>query len=99
MILSLFKALFIVMLKLPSRRHKTSEPVFVNVYGAQESISPAYVAWWASTTNKVVVLAQQPGNRFLGSLKGLTNMGSVFCNCSGLPIILYVSLPAMSHVL
>ncbi len=35
-----------------------TEPVFVNVYGApeidsEESISPAYVAWRASTTNRV----------------------------------------------
>jgi hypothetical protein len=29
------------------------EPVFVNVYGAQESIPTAYVAWRASTTNRV----------------------------------------------
>ncbi len=31
----------------------TTEPVFVNVYGAQESILPACVAWRASTTNRV----------------------------------------------
>jgi hypothetical protein len=46
----------------------SSEPVFVNVYGATgidsvESILPAYVAWRAGTTNRA-------GNRFLGSLKG-----------------------------
>jgi hypothetical protein len=35
------------------------------------SIPPAYVAWRASTTNRVVVPASQAGNRFLGSLKGL----------------------------
>jgi hypothetical protein len=46
-----------------------SEPVFVNVYGAQESISPAYVAWRAGTKNRVVV--RQARNRFLGPLKGL----------------------------
>jgi hypothetical protein len=49
----------------------TPEPVFVNIYGAQESILPAYVAWWAGTTNRVVVPTRQAGNRFLGSLKGL----------------------------
>ncbi len=47
------------------------EPVFVNVYGAQESIPPAYVAWLAGTTNRVVVTARQARNRFLGSVKGL----------------------------
>jgi hypothetical protein len=31
-----------------------AEPEFVNVYGAQESILPAYVAWWAGTSNRVV---------------------------------------------
>jgi hypothetical protein len=34
----------------------------------QESISPAYVAWRGGTTNRVVLLARQAGNRFLGSL-------------------------------
>jgi hypothetical protein len=51
-----------------------TEPVFVNVYGAQESkesISPDYVACRASTTNRVVVPASQPENRFMGSIKGL----------------------------
>jgi hypothetical protein len=49
-----------------------TEPVFVNVYGAQESIPPAYVVVWrAGTSNRVVVPARQAGNRFLGSLKGL----------------------------
>ncbi len=37
----------------------TPEPVFVNGYGAQESIP------------RVVVPARQAGNRFLGSLKGV----------------------------
>ncbi len=48
-----------------------TEPVFVDVYGAQESISPAYVAWRVGTISRVVVPARQAGNRFLGSLKGL----------------------------
>jgi hypothetical protein len=34
---------------------------------SEESISPAYVAWRASTTNRVIVPARQAGNRFLGS--------------------------------
>ncbi len=38
---------------------------------SEESISPAYVAWWSGTTNRVVVPARQAGNRFLGFLKGL----------------------------
>ncbi len=33
--------------------------------------SPSYVSWRAGTTNKVVVPAQQAGDRFLGSLEGL----------------------------
>jgi hypothetical protein len=32
---------------------------------------PAYVAWWAGTSNGVVGPARQAGNRFLGSLKYL----------------------------
>jgi hypothetical protein len=48
-----------------------SEPVYVNVYGVQESIPPAYVAWRLGTTNRVVVPPCQAENRFLGSLKGL----------------------------
>jgi hypothetical protein len=38
---------------------------------SEESNSPAYVAWRAGTTNRVVVLTRQAGNRFLDSLKGL----------------------------
>jgi hypothetical protein len=34
-------------------------------------VPPAYVAWRAGTTNRVVVQARHAGNRFLGSLKGL----------------------------
>ncbi len=41
------------------------------VIDSEDSIPPAYVAWRASTTNRVVVQARQAGNRFLGSLKGL----------------------------
>ncbi len=47
------------------------EPEFVNVFGAQESIPLAYVAWLARTSNRVVLSARQAGNRFLGSLKSL----------------------------
>jgi hypothetical protein len=38
---------------------------------SEGSIPPAYVAWQAGTTNRVVVPARQAGNRYLGSLKGL----------------------------
>jgi hypothetical protein len=48
-----------------------AEPVFLNVYGAQESIPPAYVAWRSRTTNRFVVPTRQAGNRYLGPLKGL----------------------------
>ncbi len=37
----------------------------------KESIFPAYVAWRAGTSNRVVEPARLAGNRFLGSLKGL----------------------------
>jgi hypothetical protein len=47
------------------------EPAFVNVQGAQESIPPAYVAWRAGMSNRLVVPARQAGNRFLNSWKGL----------------------------
>ncbi len=47
------------------------EFVFGNVYGAQEPIPPAFVAWRAGERIRVVVPARQAGNRFLGSLKGL----------------------------
>jgi len=49
----------------------STEPVFFNVQGAQESIPPAYVAWLTGTPNRVVVPARQADNRFLSSLKGL----------------------------
>jgi hypothetical protein len=49
----------------------SSEPEFVNFKEAEESIPPAYVTWRAGTSNRVVVLARQAGNRFLGSLKCL----------------------------
>jgi hypothetical protein len=32
---------------------------------------PAYVAWRAGTTNRVVVPARHAGNRFMGFLKSL----------------------------
>ncbi len=38
---------------------------------SEESISPAHVAWRASTTNRVFVPARQAGNRYLGSLRGI----------------------------
>jgi hypothetical protein len=30
-----------------------TEPIFVHVYGAQESIPPAYVAWRSGTTKEI----------------------------------------------
>jgi hypothetical protein len=38
---------------------------------SEDSIPPAYVAWQAGPTNRVVVHACQAVNRFLGSFKGL----------------------------
>ncbi len=37
----------------------------------KESIPPAYEAWRAGTSHRVVIPASQAGNRFLSSLKGL----------------------------
>ncbi len=54
-----------------SQVKKPTEPVFVSIYGAQESIPPAYAAWRASTKNSAVVPAREARNRFLGPLKGL----------------------------
>jgi hypothetical protein len=58
------------------------EPEFVNVYGAQESIPPAYVAWRAGTSNRFVVLVldRQAGNRFR-SFKGLQIRAQECCDC------------------
>ncbi len=56
---------------------KRTEPVFVNVYGVQESIlrkrfrQPMKPGRPVGSTNRVFVPARQAGNRFLGSLKGL----------------------------
>jgi hypothetical protein len=38
---------------------------------SKESILPAYLAWWAGTSNMGCRTARQSGNRWLGSLKGL----------------------------
>ncbi len=56
----------------------SSEPEFVNLKGAQESIPATYVAWRAGTSKRVVVPARKAGNQFLGSLKlkRFTNLGS-----------------------
>ncbi len=56
------------------------EPEFVKVYGAlidsEESIPPAYVAYRAGTTDRVVVPARQAGRSIPGLLKRCTNTGS-----------------------
>ncbi len=67
-------------------------PVFVNVYGAQEStprnrFRQHMYPGGPVTTNRVVVAARQAGNRFLSSLKGLqiralyARMGEACCVC------------------
>jgi hypothetical protein len=40
-------------------RRQNPESVFVNVSGAQKSIAPAYLAWGAGTTNRVILLGRQ----------------------------------------
>jgi hypothetical protein len=61
-----------------------NEPIFVNVFGAQESIPPAYEAWRAGTRNRVVVLARQAGNQFLESSKGLEIRPLVYLDKTGM---------------
>ncbi len=50
-----------------------SEPEFVNFQGAQESIPPAYVAWWAGTSNKI-------GLSYRPARLGIDSWGSGFAN-------------------
>ncbi len=50
---------------------------------SDESISPAYVALRAGTTNRAVVAAYHAGNRFLGSLKGLQIPAQLFVKIAG----------------
>ncbi len=38
---------------------------------SKKSLPPAYVAWRAGTSNRVIIPARQAGNRFLGSLQVL----------------------------
>jgi hypothetical protein len=52
-------------------RARICKRLFSPEIDSEESIQPAYVAWRAGTTNRVVVPARQAGNRFLGSFKGL----------------------------
>jgi hypothetical protein len=60
-----------------SQRDKTPESVFVNVYGAQESIQPTYVAWRTGTTNRVACNTGTPGwESDPGLLKRSTSTGS-----------------------
>ncbi len=54
----------------PSRARICKRLSRAGIY-SEESIKTAYVVWRAGTTNRVVVLARQAENRFLGSLKGL----------------------------
>ncbi len=49
---------------------------------SKESIPPAYVAWQAGASNRVVVPARQAGNRFLGSLKGLQIRALNWLDCT-----------------
>jgi hypothetical protein len=48
-----------------------SRALSTNVKGAHESIPPAYVAWRAGRTEKIVVQTCQADNRFWAPLKGL----------------------------
>ncbi len=85
------------------QRKKSLEPVFVNVYGSQASIPPAYVAWRGGTSKRVVVptTARQAGNRFLGSLQGFQIRAQSFVNSSSEPVFLNIygaqeSIPGMN---
>ncbi len=61
--------LFVVLVPQPAWLHR--QRLRSPEIDSEESTPPAYVAWRAGTTNKVVVRVWQIGNRFLGSLKGL----------------------------
>ncbi len=50
---------------------------------SEESIPPAYEAWRAGTTNRVIVPAGQAENRFLGSIKGLQIRAQLMDNWTG----------------
>ncbi len=50
---------------------RTCEDLRIPGIDSKESITPAYVAWRAGTSNRVVIPARHAGNRFLGALKGL----------------------------
>jgi hypothetical protein len=61
----------------PARQHKNwsrariSKRLWSPGIDSDGPIPPAYVAWRAGTSNRVVVQACHAGNRFQGSLKGL----------------------------
>ncbi len=60
-----------------------AEPVFVSVYGAQESIPKNRFRQCSLAglyDNRIVVPARQAGNRFLGSLRGLQIQALEFWN-------------------
>jgi hypothetical protein len=54
-------------------KSEPAEPVFLKVYGAQESISPSSVVGRACTTNRVVVPARQGWESIPELLKRFTN--------------------------
>jgi hypothetical protein len=64
----------------------------VNVYGAQESIPQAYVAWRVGTKKRVVLPVRQAGSRFLGSLKGL----QILTLAAG-PLVFYFRVSSSLH--
>ncbi len=45
--------------------------LFRGIFSERNSVANPNVAWQVGTINRVVTLARQAGNRFLGSLKGL----------------------------
>ena len=63
---------------------------------SEKSISPAHVAWRASTTNRVVVPDRQAGNRFRGSLKGL-QIRALFSSSQAHSIIM-MTLPHLFYL-
>jgi hypothetical protein len=59
------------MKKTRSRKSRDTVPLRSPGFDSKESIQPAYVAWRVGTSNRVVVPAQQVGNRIRVSLKSL----------------------------
>jgi hypothetical protein len=84
---SLAYPLSLLIMAEPNRKKIIQSRICKRLWGpgidSDESISPAYVALWAGSTNRAVVPAYHAGNRFLGSLKGLQIPAQLFVKIAG----------------